>query len=65
MLYAATTMLLILPLCGSFTVGTAAEPFEHKAVITLHGSPVSKELPVYGAKVLACRLCTLDLHGKR
>ena len=49
---------------GSLTVGTEQEPFLQKAVITLHGSPVSKELPQYGAKVIACRVCTLDLHGK-
>ena len=35
-----------------------------KALITLHGSPVSQEIPVYGAKSLSCRFCTLDLHGK-
>jgi hypothetical protein len=49
---------------GSFTVGTEDEPFLQEAQITLHGSPVSKELPLYGAKVLACRRCTMDLHGK-
>ena len=48
---------------GSFVVGTEAEPFMQKAVITMHGSPVSKEIPLYGAKVLGCRSCTLDLHG--
>ena len=35
-----------------------------RALITLHGSPVSQEIPVYGAKSLSCRFCTLDLHGK-
>jgi len=49
---------------GSFIVGTEREPFMQKAVITLHGSPVSQEIPVYGAKTLSCRFCTLDLHGK-
>lgn len=49
---------------GSFTIGTEASPFLHQAQVTLHGSPVSKELPVYGAKVIACRRCTLDIHGK-
>lgn len=49
---------------GSFTVGTEEEPFLQQAQITLHGSPVSKELPLYGAKVLACRRCTMDLHGR-
>ena len=49
---------------GSFTVGTEDDPFLHEAQITLHGSPVSAELPLYGAKVIACRRCTLDLHGR-
>ena len=49
---------------GAFIVGTEREPFLHRAVITLHGGPISKEIPVYGAKVLACRFCTLDLHGR-
>ena len=48
---------------GAFVVGTETEPFLHKAVITLYGSPISQEIPVYGAKVLGCRFCTLDLHG--
>ena len=49
---------------GAFVVGTEANPFMQKALITLHGSPVSQEIPVYGAKTLSCRFCTLDLHGK-
>ena len=49
---------------GTFTVGTEKDPFLQKALITLHGSPVSQEIPVYGAKTLSCRFCTLDLHGK-
>ena len=48
---------------SSFVVGTEDEPFLHQAIITLHGSPVSQEIPMYGSKVLACRHCTLDLHG--
>ena len=49
---------------GSFIVGTEADPFLQRATITLHGRPTSQEIPLYGAKVLACRFCTLDLHGK-
>ena len=49
---------------GSFSVGTESSPFLQQAQITLWGNPVSKELPVYGAKVIACRRCTLDLHGR-
>ena len=49
---------------GAFIVGTEAEPFVHQALITLHGTPVSREIPVYGAKSISCRECTLDLHGR-
>lgn len=49
---------------GAFIVGTETEPFLHRAVITLYGSPVSAELPIYGSKTLSCRFCTLDLHGR-
>jgi len=49
---------------GHLIVGTEENPFLEKAVITLHGKPTDTELPMYGAKVLACRRCTLDLHGK-
>jgi hypothetical protein len=49
---------------GTLTVGTETEPFEQQATITLYGNPVSQELPIYGAKMIACRECTLDLHGK-
>jgi hypothetical protein len=48
---------------GRLTVGTELEPFLQRAVITLHGTPVSQELPTYGAKLIGCRGCTLDLHG--
>ncbi|OWF48084.1 Fibrocystin-L [Mizuhopecten yessoensis] len=50
---------------GLLQVGTEAEPFKHKAIITLHGHHRSKELPVYGTKSLAVREGTLDLHGQR
>jgi hypothetical protein len=50
---------------ASFTVGTELAPFTHKAIITLHGqSKVTPELPLYGAKVIAVRRGTLDLHGE-
>ncbi|CAH1247131.1 PKHD1L1 [Branchiostoma lanceolatum] len=48
---------------GLFQVGTEEDPFQHQATITLHGNLRSKELPIYGAKVLAVREGTLDLHG--
>ena len=44
-------------------VGTEAEPFQHKGIITLHGHHRSQELPIYGTKVLAVRNGSLELHG--
>ena len=49
---------------GALTIGTEDEPFLQRATITLVGTPVSQELPLYGAKLIGCRDCTLDLHGK-
>ena len=49
---------------GTLQIGTEDEPYQNKATITLFGSPSDTELPMYGSKVLACRRCTLDLHGK-
>ncbi|XP_076030840.1 fibrocystin-L-like [Oratosquilla oratoria] len=49
---------------GSLSIGSEEEPFLGEAVIELHGTPRSIELPMYGAKVLAVRNGTLDLHGK-
>ena len=49
---------------GSFMVGTEEKPFEHKAIITLHGNVTSKELPVYGAKSISLRTGYLGLHGQ-
>ena len=48
---------------GLLQVGTETVPFRHKGVITLYGHPRSKELPIYGTKVLALTNGTLDLHG--
>ncbi|KAG9478621.1 hypothetical protein GDO78_012332 [Eleutherodactylus coqui] len=48
---------------GALQIGTEDAPFQHKAIITLHGQIRSPELPVYGAKTLAVREGTLDLHG--
>ena len=45
-------------------IGTEEEPYEQQAVIEMHGTLRSEELPIYGAKVLAVREGTLDLHGK-
>uniref|UniRef100_A0A8C4T925 PKHD1 like 1 n=1 Tax=Erpetoichthys calabaricus TaxID=27687 RepID=A0A8C4T925_ERPCA len=48
---------------GTLQVGTEQAPFQHKAIITLYGHLRSPELPLYGAKTLAIREGTLDLHG--
>lgn len=48
---------------GRLQVGQEGAPFQHKAIITLHGQLRSPELPVYGAKTLAVRQGVLDLHG--
>ncbi|KAI5091821.1 fibrocystin-L precursor, partial [Silurus meridionalis] len=48
---------------GTLQIGTEAKPFQHKAIITLHGHLRAPELPVYGAKTLGVREGVLDLHG--
>ncbi|KAM8882915.1 PKHD1 like 1, tandem duplicate 1 [Synchiropus picturatus] len=48
---------------GHLIVGTEEQPFQHQATITLHGALRAPELPIYGAKTLAVREGTLDLHG--
>ena len=51
---------------GSFEIGTEEEPFcPHKALIMLYGHQRSINLPIYGAKVLAVRFGTFDIHGCR
>ena len=49
---------------GHFEIGTEDEPFcEGSALIQLYGHQRSINLPIYGAKVLAVRFGTLDIHG--
>jgi hypothetical protein len=47
-------------------VGTEQNPFpaNFTATITLYGHLRSKELPIYGTKMIALREGTLDLHGR-
>ncbi|KAL6460366.1 hypothetical protein MHYP_G00303320 [Metynnis hypsauchen] len=47
---------------GALQIGTEDQPFQHKAIITLHGHLRSPEIPVYGAKTLGIREGVLDLH---
>ncbi|XP_075907773.1 fibrocystin-L-like [Nelusetta ayraudi] len=49
---------------GRLQIGQEGAPFQHKAIITLHGNLRSPELPVYGAKTLAVREGVLDMHGQ-
>ena len=49
---------------GVFQVGTEDEPYRSKTEIVLYGHVLSTELPVYGAKTLALREGTLDIHGR-
>ena len=49
---------------GTLQIGTEDNPYQHKAKIVLYGNVLSTELPIYGAKTLAVRNGTLDLHGK-
>ena len=50
---------------GRLTIGTEANPFQHKATITLFGQNyATPQLPIYGAKNIAVRRGTLDLHGR-
>jgi hypothetical protein len=49
---------------GNLTAGSEAAPFPGHATITLHGAPDSRELPLYGAKVIAVREGRLLLHGQ-
>ncbi|XP_038045747.1 fibrocystin-L-like [Patiria miniata] len=49
---------------GHLQIGTEENPFQHEATIVMHGHVRSTELPLFGAKTLAIRNGTLDLHGK-
>ena len=53
----------LLPVHHCNKVGTESEPFSHRAIITLHGHVRSKELPVYGTKMIGVRNGSLELHG--
>ena len=50
---------------GKLQVGTEDEPYQHKARIVMYGNVLSTEIPLFGAKTLAVRDGTLDLHGKK
>ncbi len=48
---------------GGLLVGEPDKPFPGKATITLTGPPDSRELPMYGAKVLAVRQGLVQMAG--
>jgi cell surface hyaluronidase len=49
---------------GTLRVGTTAAPFEHRATITLTGSPDAPSVMGMGNRVLGVAGGTLDLHGE-
>ncbi|CAH1788932.1 unnamed protein product [Owenia fusiformis] len=49
---------------GRFSIGTESAPYQHDAVITLHGHLRSPELPIYGAKTIGVRNGTLEFYGR-
>ena len=49
---------------GKLEVGTEDKPFEARTEIVLYGDVLSTEIPVYGAKTLALRQGSIDIHGK-
>jgi cell migration-inducing and hyaluronan-binding protein len=49
---------------GTLRVGTSAAPFQHRATITLTGSPDGASVMGMGNRVLGVNGGTLDLHGE-
>ena len=50
---------------GLFKVGTASDPFRHRATITLTGAESEQDVMDMGTKVLGVMGGTLELHGRR
>ena len=49
---------------GRLEVGTEQAPFLSRTQIVLYGDVLSTEIPLYGAKTLALREGSIDIHGK-
>merc|ERR1712106_837006 len=49
---------------GILEIGTEEEPYESKAIITMHGNTRCTEMPVFGCKVIGVRNGTLEFHGE-
>lgn len=48
---------------GLLQIGTEANPYTSKLIITMHGDWKTLKIPTYGNKVIAIRHATLDIHG--
>jgi hypothetical protein len=48
---------------GYLEIGTEAEPYTGKLVITMHGAEFGRTLPLFGNKVLAVKGGQLEMHG--
>merc|ERR1719483_1010979 len=49
---------------GVLEIGTEEEPYDSKAIITMHGNTRCIEMPVFGCKVIGVRNGTLEFHGE-
>merc|ERR1712106_1198644 len=49
---------------GILEIGTEEEPYESKAIITMHGNTRCTEMPVFGCKYIGVRNGTLEFHGE-
>eukprot|EP00090_Calanus_glacialis_P017096 TRINITY_DN2671_c0_g1_i4.p1 TRINITY_DN2671_c0_g1~~TRINITY_DN2671_c0_g1_i4.p1 ORF type:complete len:4502 (+),score=1148.36 TRINITY_DN2671_c0_g1_i4:1085-13507(+) len=49
---------------GILEIGTEDEPYDSKAIITMHGNTRCTEMPVFGCKVIGVRNGTLEFHGE-
>ncbi|CAF0883351.1 unnamed protein product [Rotaria sordida] len=61
---ALNTEYIVITNGGRLQIGNESNPFQHQAIITMYGHLRSIELPIFGAKVLALRDGTVDMHGK-
>ncbi|KAA3680736.1 uncharacterized protein DEA37_0005520 [Paragonimus westermani] len=48
---------------GQLKIGSETEPYPARATIMLHGHVRDRELPLYGAKVLALRNGSIEIYG--
>ena len=46
-------------------IGTKDEPYENRVILTLHGHPRDKELPLFGTKGIFVRDGIFEAHGKK